>query len=822
MEDLLARERAAEQNVHYLLQNRDEPVLSLFQAFEEYRQITDACIFADYEAGASKKETALWYAHTEGKKFFHRELSDLRKQASDQPVAIRQLIRIYLQFLKDSQRHYREYIYKLNTTFGGIPELEAVAHQVKNDGAGESSQTSASPELRAKVLSSCHQTLIYLGDLSRYRASEKLDKNPDFGPAIGYYGLACTLSPSNGMGHHQQAVVALEQRNHLRAIYHLYRAIVVEQPHPHAAKNLKLEFNKVNAAWDRGELIHKAAPNDPESSKRTLVGWFVRLHSMCYRGEPFRGYDELEREVLGQLSTEIKQRSLNATLTRMVMVNLAAQYNAGEQFQENPIQQNQNAFLHFFRINIRTFTTLLRVYYDNLRTVDTVMADAEGEDAVQLGSRLTDITRRTLPALRLYSAWLLPITHLLDGLSEDETLKEAIDQFWPIYAKAVDLIATVFPIWDLEDLPEVSYLMEEDADTLGFKPLVDEKTKKIWCNKQTGATKPRFSDRGIVRASADEEMLARVKDLLFDGLFLANDDDSAPIKLRGTRILHRDAEDAQLLPLPPTLKKVAATPAAPLVQAPKPAPIPKPLSYAAAAASASTTAPVRAQMPNGVPPTSSHSRHAQLSRMVDDLVEDDDGDNNPVTPPQQLSSNPAVVTNGDVTFSALPGSTQDFAQLPDHSYQPKQKPVGTPRGAATSPPVLRTPKGSAAHTPVDRLQSVSSLWDNTPGPQSSMSSHFPAGLPTGTLSSPAQMNSRGHSRVNSASSVRSRTSQPMNMGIADSWSSLESAARAAMPNGLAAAFGNGYGGLEASNATGGLLFGAGGSVWSTSPGGTYR
>lgn len=333
MENLLVQERAAEQHVHYLLKRPDEPIVNLLKAFEEYRSICHACIFADFEHGASRWELKLWQAHTEGKKYFHKALSPLRKQATEQPVAIRQLIKLYLQFLKESQSYYRQYIHQLNATFGGVPELELVAHKVKKDVLGESSQASLSLELRKKVLASCHQTLVYLGDLSRYRASEKLDKDPDYGPALGYYGLACTIVPSSGMGHHQQAVIALDQHHHLRAIYHLYRAIVVAEPHPNAAQNLKREFDRTNAAWDRGELIRNNVLNDPDSVKNTLIGWFVRLHSMCFQGEPFRGYDELEREVLGQLAAEVKQRPLDGALTRMVMTNFAAQFYASERFQ---------------------------------------------------------------------------------------------------------------------------------------------------------------------------------------------------------------------------------------------------------------------------------------------------------------------------------------------------------------------------------------------------------------------------------------------------------------------------------------------------------
>ena len=332
MEDLLARERAAELNVFDVLKRPELPIRDVLEAFVHYRQLCQVAILTDFP-NAERKELRLWLAHTEGKKYFHRALGNLRKSGSNRPVETRAFMKLYLEFIKQSQLHYRGYIHELSVAAGGIPELQAVAHQMKNETSGERQTYSISPEFHGKVLQSCHQTLIYLGDLSRYRASEQLDKNPNFGPAIGYYELASTLQPSSGAGHHQQAVVALEQKQHFRAIYHLYRSINVENPHLNAAQNLKLEFDKTNAAWDQGELIQKGSPNDPEAPKRALIGWFVRLHSMCFAGGPFRGYAELEREVLNQLANAIKQRPLEGTLTRMVLINIAAQHTAGDLFQ---------------------------------------------------------------------------------------------------------------------------------------------------------------------------------------------------------------------------------------------------------------------------------------------------------------------------------------------------------------------------------------------------------------------------------------------------------------------------------------------------------
>lgn len=153
-----------------------------------------------------------------------------------------------------------------------------------------------------------------------------------------------------------------------------------------------------------------------------------------------------------------------------------------------------------------------------MEAVDDV---ADGED---LAKRIKPVTVRILPGLRLCSSWLLKSVHILKGLSVDDFLQDDITQLWHTYAGTLALMTTVFPIWDLEEVPEVTYMLEEDADTIGFQPLVDDKTKKIWHTKGTESMKARFCDRGIERVSGDSEMLARVKELLVDGLMLATED----------------------------------------------------------------------------------------------------------------------------------------------------------------------------------------------------------------------------------------------------------------------------------------------------------
>ena len=439
------------------------------------------------------------------------------------------------------------------------------------------------------------------------------------------------------------------------------------------------------------------------------------------------------------------------------------------------------------------------MFEEDIRSLDGYDLDED-----DLAAKLPATARRLLPGLRLYSVWVIPAVHLISGLSSDDLLRDAVIEFWSIYAVAIDVVAEVFPIWDLEELPALGYLLEEDVDTLGFKPLEDKKTTRNWIDTQTGTIKPRFSDRAVVRLSQDEEMLARVKDFLTDGLYLANNDNEAPIKLDGTRIYYGTVPER--VNLRQTAEKRQKREAE---QAARAAEARKPLSYAAAAARTAALP----SLPNGESSNaSSRAQQARLSRMVDELVDDDDG-NNPVTPPQQYAANPAVVTNGDITLPSNGYTGQDFAHVPSHQPKmPSTQRVPSAVSRVSTPPSLRTPKYLARPDSVERLQSVSSLW-NDPMAHSTASPNFPSGLPMGTLSSPAQITRAGHSRVNSASSIRSRASQ----NIGDSWSSLESAPRV---NGVPPA--DGYTKFSASGMASPLLFGAGRGMWSTVPTDGYR
>lgn len=184
------------------------------------------------------------------------------------------------------------------------------------------SPVESNEELRKRILLSCHATLIRLGDLSRYRETELVSKGRNWGPAIGYYDLASVIHPASGASHNQLAVIALADGNHLRATYHLYRALAAKEPHPTSKGNLEIEFRKIMNAWAKRELIPREDAGIPG---RALTPWFVYLHAQCYKGIDFPEHDELENEVLSQLAVDLKERSLEGTLQKFCLINIAAE-----------------------------------------------------------------------------------------------------------------------------------------------------------------------------------------------------------------------------------------------------------------------------------------------------------------------------------------------------------------------------------------------------------------------------------------------------------------------------------------------------------------
>ncbi|TKA51152.1 hypothetical protein B0A49_12813, partial [Cryomyces minteri] len=540
--------------------------------------------------------------------------------------------------------------------------------------------TQVLPEVKHQALISCHQTLIRLGDLSRYRVTERLDKDRNWGPAVGYYGLAGTLRPSSGQSYNQQAVVALAEGNHLNATYNLYRAIAVEEPDPNAPGNLEIEFKKIVSAWSKGELIRR----DSNAPAKALVAWFIRLHSKCYKGQAFSEHDELENEVMSQLAVELKERPLDGTLHKFVLINAAAQYIASQRWHNN-VESSEalQAYLFFFRLNIKTFLTLLRLLQADLERISPEDRDfKQGERAQMLSDKITATTRLALVG--------------------DAALEQPMRELWKAYAAALSLLAAAFPI---EVLPTADYLLEEDADTIGFKPLISDRTMKNWYKEGvSGVLKPKFFDQGVERQHPNVEMLMRIRGLLWDGLLLAVDE-SIPLTVQDFRFIYESSG---------TASERTANLADNSLLAPVMSVQPSDALRSSEISKIVDTRTLHDLAPSNAPASLS----IQMSRMVDDLVGSDadvldvlpeDEEDLPPTPPEQTFEDTAVVaSNGETSYGVGSLTAHELVHMASKFSQNK-----FPSGRRTSPPARLNPFGTPSAV---RHSHENGISNGTPSP----------------------------------------------------------------------------------------------------------
>ncbi|KAJ5280423.1 hypothetical protein N7478_005795 [Penicillium angulare] len=502
----------AEQELTRCLAEKEPTFVEFSQFLSDFRTACQNAILLDFDAARERDaEGRLWDAHLKLNNRFRKKLSRHKEEnVKKKPVEKRKLEKHYLDFIKSSQRFYRGYIQHLSSHFGGILELEKVARKFNFENLSAQPPSSVTPDLRKRILQSCHATLIRLGDLSRYRETELVAKDRNWGPAIGYYDLASVVYPTSGASHNQLAVIALADGNHFRATYHLYRALSARDPHPSAKGNLEIEFRKVMNAWAKRELIR---PEDAGIPGRALAPWFVYLHAQCYKGNDFPEHDELESEVMSQLAVDIReQRSLEGTLQKFCLVNIAAEDFA----RARSTEESANARIFFQRVNVKTFFTLLQILLVELERF--AVEDSINKPTDNGPDKVTAVARRILPALRHYSSWLLATSDFLIAQKEekDSALSIQIKEFWKIYAGTLTLLASTF---EIIHLPEVDYLLEEDEESLGFAPLDQKATIRRYCTPN-GEIKPRVTDPKIERSHPNMEMLYRVREFVIDGLDL--------------------------------------------------------------------------------------------------------------------------------------------------------------------------------------------------------------------------------------------------------------------------------------------------------------
>lgn len=372
-------------------------------------------------------------------------------------------------------------------------------------------------------------------------------------------------------------------------------------------------------------------------------------------------------------------------------------------------------YFYYLRLNVKTFFILLQVLQPELERLSEAddVTRPNNDRATQLSDKITAVARRILPGLRLYSTWFSRYWQVLNANIADTLTTVDVQELWKAYAATLTLLTSSFPV---DQLPQESYMLEEDTDTIGFQPLISPDTMKLWYNGET--MKQKWTD--LERNHPNVEMLMRVKDLLIDGLVLTQNPE-APLDLAGSRFIYREEGlPSELLASPNN--QVDGSP----VLSPLPVDLPliptevpiaddqKTQSVAAASESASTAL----------------AKDNAMHRMVDDLVGADDGldplpeedEDIPPTPPEQTFEDTAVVNDNvyapaPFSISELVNSVKNYKPL---SPAPGPVMLSAPMNRTGSTSSIR-PSPALPFVP-DGQWNTDSIWNRsfngTPGPSS--------------------------------------------------------------------------------------------------------
>jgi hypothetical protein len=420
----------------------------------------------------------------------------------------------------------------LDTQYPTLARLRNIAQSI----AASLPQASTSPpssattadnipeELKTVIITLVYETLLHLGDLSRWRYVAHLGKTgeSEWKAAALYYQLAYEVLPTSGFAKHQEAVLALGDTKYFYALSHLYQSLCSQVQHPEASQNLDLLLRKrLNIPMN--DLIQAVKTRHGGNAIATLRAWFLRLHVECYQGVEFSAHEEMEAEILNRLSTALKDGTdVSSTVFHMVMISIGGEYVAVEKAQRqiDPVK-NAQAYFFLLRHNVKLFRELLLHLYDKL---EGQFRESVSSSSQEPAGKLPPVAETTLYSIRLYSLWFAKNWEFLQRCMEsgkpDAATAGDIRDLWNILAAVLNAIYEQYPLFDTVSTAEMDYLLKEEEGTMGFLPLHGGSNIDVWMKdgKSKNVLRKEKSNE-----DQEHEHLIRLRDIFTRGIIIAQD-----------------------------------------------------------------------------------------------------------------------------------------------------------------------------------------------------------------------------------------------------------------------------------------------------------
>lgn len=493
-------------------------------------------------ANEKNAEDALWHTHTLVTKAYRKVLG--RLQGDDNVVLRRKVEKLYAHYLKTAQYFYRGYLQRVCARYD-MKDLKRIARRADLEEMplpDKEKVDASATQLEDIVKRSCHKTLIYLGDLARYRTLLRA-KDPKWDNALAYYLLANELIPESGHGYHQCGVIYVEIGDHLQVVYHLYRALACDMPHPNASTNLDLEFRELQKRKDI-------------TTKHALVTWFVKLHAFYSQGKEFTERKELEKEVDHRLDLAMKSGKgydSDVDLLKIVLINITAYVAAQDKVAsmdapplcclrtaadcalENWTDEGSRSCQFLLLLNLRTINAIARLIGDEITDVikrkdaEAPVGNSAKAPQSEPQTKFTPAFNRVLPLLRVYMAWLCSY-----GSQLVEFRPHLEPQFGTMCITLSNTLSLLFELLggDQQLGNPVSWRFPEDDITIGIRCLNGPDLHdgcQLYYDAFTRKPKPRREDVPDANNNTDDDVtFTRALDILLCGLDLSEPESKFP------------------------------------------------------------------------------------------------------------------------------------------------------------------------------------------------------------------------------------------------------------------------------------------------------
>lgn len=440
-----------------------------------------------------------------------------------------------------------------------------------------------SPTERETNLAILSKAIVCLGDMARYRELYKegggrpragqedgtvparrggrnrrggvsgFDSIPrarNYDKAVQCYEQARHLVPSEGNPSHQLAILAFYQNDMFSSLLHYYRALCVRQPYDTASENVKKILNKsLDQQAKKTREGTQAAPDIGDLPPRLRVESFkekvVLLHALWRLGSDKSRLNPIVHaaDVVKDFTALVSERVLPIdTVTKVIVLSEGALWKHRMIRDTSPPSNRRSGGIPDPAIVESQILKHVLAIHQSLLEIGADELDLPPEDAAEndLAQCITATFRRTLPALRVASKWLLAnlkyVAHATPptGSSQAEEIPGVfisdMPVFWRHFLRFYNALYKLFPI---EKLPSLLSPLDEDIDLKGFLPLrslmIGDTPTIVDADTREGNG---LGVQGRENVHPNEEQLMRISDLLKDVKNLAESSDS-PIHLQG-------------------------------------------------------------------------------------------------------------------------------------------------------------------------------------------------------------------------------------------------------------------------------------------------